>query len=55
MDNSKADTLDELANEADMYAQDATAFNCTQRAEHHKQVAAELREYAALLRQREGV
>ena len=49
-----ADRLEDLANEADMYAQDAAAFNCLQRAEHHKETAAVLRELAQRMREGEA-
>lgn len=52
--SAQADRVELLAAEAEMYQQDAAAFNFTQRAEHHKEVAEVLQDYAKRLRE-EGV
>lgn len=49
-----AQRIEDLANEADVYALDAAAFNCLQRAEHHKETAAVLRELAKQVREGEA-
>lgn len=51
--SARADHIESLAAEAEMYRQDAAAFNCTQRAEHHKEVAEVLQDYAKRLREEE--